>query len=269
MNKPDVKELLNRLYRVTGFRISIHDRNGRELAASPESPHAFCRCLQQDAFSRRRCEESDREAFRRAAETGTLTVYRCPFGLYEAVCPLYRYGSPAGFLMMGQVPEAGVGVEEALRRAEGHGDPDVLKKALTELPGYTRERIEACAEIMAVFADYITLTDAVQSPSGDTPSDVRAYLTDHYAEPITIASLCARFAISRTALLNRYRDRYGEPLGQTLIRIRMTEAQKLLSHTALPISEVAAHCGYTDPGYFAKAFRKHFGVAPTSARQST
>ena len=267
MNKLNIMELLNRLYRVTGFRISIHDRSGKELAASPEYPHMFCHCLHEDSLAHRRCQESDQEAFRRAAETGTLFVYRCPFGLYEAVCPLYRYGALAGFLMMGQVHEAGESMEDALRHTTGHGDPAKLKIALSEIPEYTREKIEACAEIMAVFAEYMSLTDAFQSPAEDLPSKVRAYLNAHYADAITIASLCAVFAVSRTTLLNRYRDRYGETVTQTLIRIRITQAQKLLIDTSLPISEVAYRCGYSDPVYFAKAYRKCVGVPPTATRQ--
>lgn len=267
MNKPDVQELLDRLYRVTGFRISIHDGNGREIAASPAHPHTFCHCLQRNATARRRCEESDRDAFRLASETGALTVYRCPFGLYEAVYPLYRYGAPAGFLMMGQVPEAGSGVEEALRRSAGYGDAEKLKEALTALPGYSRDKIEAFAEMLAVFAEYMTLSGAVHAPSGDVLAEVREYLATHYAEPITVAALCARFAFSRTALLNRYRERYGESVGQTLIRIRMIQAERLLTDTKLSIGEIASRCGYSDANYFAKAYRKWFGVSPSCKRK--
>lgn len=268
MNKPDVQELLDRLYRVTGFRISIHDSNGREIAASPAMPHAFCQCLQQNPLARCRCEESDDRAFRQATADGTLTVYRCPFGLYEAVYPLYRYGSLAGFLMMGQVPETGQGVEETLRRSAGYGDATQLREALTALPGYTRHKIEAFAELLAVFAEYMTLSGTVHASSGDVTTEVREYLTGHYAEPITIAALCARFALSRTSLLNRYRERYGESVGQTLIRIRMTQAQRLLKDTKLSIGEIASRCGYSDANYFAKAYRKWFGVSPGSERRN-
>lgn len=266
MNKPDVKELLNRLYQVTGFRISIHDGNGHEWMAAPEPPLAFCQCLQQNPDARCMCQASDHSAFQRASETGTLTVYRCPFGLYEAVYPLYRYGAPAGYLMMGQVPEAGNGMEEALRRSVGYGNPNNLREALMALPGYTRDRIEAFSEILAVFAEYMTLTGAIKSPVGDTASEVREYLTTHFDEPITIAHLCAHFASSRTALLNGYRQRYCETVGQTLIRIRLTKAHDYLIRTNLPIREIATRCGYTDPGYFAKAYRKYYGTAPAQER---
>jgi len=267
MNKPDVKELLDRLHRVTGFRLSIHDGNGREIAASPEHPHAFCQCLQQNPHAKRRCLGSDRDAFRRASESGKLIVYRCPFGLYEAVYPLFRYGAPAGFLMMGQVPEAGTGTEDALRRATAYGDPDALQQARNRLPEYPRDKIEDFAQILAIFAEYMTLTGAIRASAIDTIAAVREYLTTHYAEPITIASLCARFALSRTSLLNRYRDRYGEPVGQTLIRIRMTQAQALLTETSLPTADVATRCGYSGPGYFAKAYRKYHGCSPAQSRK--
>ena len=268
MTKPDVNELLSRLCRLTGFRISIHDGSGREIAACPQHLHAFCRCLQQNPSARCQCEKSDREAFQQVSRTGELTVYRCAFGLYEAVYPLYRYGAPAGFLMMGQIPEAETGAAEALRRAVPYGDPDLLQKAIEQLPCYTRDKIEAFAEILAVFAEYMTLTGAVRVWTEDTSAEVREYLTTHYAEYITIAFLCARFALSRTTLLNRYKECYGETVGQTLARVRMTQAQKLLTETSLSIAEISSRCGYADPSYFAKAYRKWFGVSPTQERQA-
>jgi len=266
MSKPNINDLLNRLYRVTGFRISIHDKSGREIAAAPEGLHAFCRCLQQNPRARHCCEKSDAEAFRIVEETGALHVYLCPFGLYEAVSPLYRYGTLAGYLMMGQVPESGCGFEEALDRARLYADPATLREALEVLPGYTREKIEAFAEVMAVFAEYLTLIGAVQPQTEDLPAALHEYLMLHYAEPITIPSLCAHFAFSRTALLKHYRERFGESIGQALIRIRMTQARKMLTETDLPITQIAARCGYAEPGYFAKAYRKYYGHSPTDAR---
>ena len=266
MNKPDVHKLLERLFRVTGFRISIHDGSGREIAAYPEKFHAFCQVLQENPMARCRCKESDDTAFERAAKNGTLSVYRCPFGLYEAVYPLYRYGTLAGFLMMGQVAKSGGGVEEAFALAKDFADEKALEKALAKLPVYTQDKVEVFSELLTVFAEYMTLSGAVHAPSGDILSEVQKYLVENFSQPITVASLCAKFALSRTSLLYRYRERYGETVITTLIKIRMTEAQRLLSDTKLSVSEIAARCGYSDPNYFAKAYRKQFGISPGKQR---
>ena len=40
----------------------------------------------------------------------------------------------------------------------------------------------------------------------------------------------------------------------------------LLEETDLPVSEIADDCGFEDPNYFARCFRKHAGCAPSAFR---
>lgn len=60
-------------------------------------------------------------------------------------------------------------------------------------------------------------------------------------------------------------------LGQTasaLIRARVVlEAQRLLTHSALSVAQVAAELGFEDPSYFGRYFRKHVGTSPEAFRQ--
>jgi AraC-like DNA-binding protein len=47
---------------------------------------------------------------------------------------------------------------------------------------------------------------------------------------------------------------------------RMEEAHRLLRAGRHNVTEVAARVGYENPSKFAAAFRKHFGVRPSSVR---
>jgi AraC-like DNA-binding protein len=54
-----------------------------------------------------------------------------------------------------------------------------------------------------------------------------------------------------------------------LMRVRLELAHRIMSdarYDKLPISEVAAQCGFVEPSHFAKRFRKVFGVGPTQFR---
>lgn len=56
----------------------------------------------------------------------------------------------------------------------------------------------------------------------------------------------------------------------SLTRIRLDRAAGLLMDRRagrLPIAEIAWRCGYPDPGYFARVFRKHFGLSPVQWRR--
>ena len=63
-----------------------------------------------------------------------------------------------------------------------------------------------------------------------------------------------------------YRALAGESLGATVQRLRLTRAAHLLASSSAPISEIAGRVGFETPQAFARAFRQHFGVAPSEAR---
>lgn len=68
------------------------------------------------------------------------------------------------------------------------------------------------------------------------------------------------------------RDRFTRATGQSpqqyLIAQRMAEARKLLHHTDMTVKQVAAECGYLDPYYFSRLYRRFWGRSPTADRQA-
>lgn len=52
-----------------------------------------------------------------------------------------------------------------------------------------------------------------------------------------------------------------------LLRCRLQRCAVLLADDSLSIKEIALQAGYDDPGYFARAFRRLFGVSPSEYRR--
>lgn len=50
---------------------------------------------------------------------------------------------------------------------------------------------------------------------------------------------------------------------------RLAAAKELLLSSDCTISEVAAECGFDDPRYFSRLFRREYGVSPISAKKHT
>lgn len=74
-------------------------------------------------------------------------------------------------------------------------------------------------------------------------------------------------AIDKVGLCKDYASRLflkhkGITLLQFLHHTRLTYAEKLLSSTTLTISEIATLCGFIDPLYFSRLFKKKLGVSP-------
>jgi AraC family transcriptional regulator len=83
------------------------------------------------------------------------------------------------------------------------------------------------------------------------------------------AELAAMANFSAFHFMRVYRALAGESLGTTVQRLRLARAAYLLAGSAAPISEIAGRAGFETPQAFARAFRQHFGVAPSEARTVT
>jgi AraC-like DNA-binding protein len=96
--------------------------------------------------------------------------------------------------------------------------------------------------------------------------EANAIVDREYSADLSLDDIARRVASSRRQLQRAYAE-----IGQTTFRdhltaVRMHVAAELLSSRALTVREVAHRVGYRQPAQFAKAFRRHHGVAPSDYR---
>jgi AraC family transcriptional regulator of adaptative response / methylphosphotriester-DNA alkyltransferase methyltransferase len=91
-------------------------------------------------------------------------------------------------------------------------------------------------------------------------------LREEYASPLTVRDLAERVSCSCRQLQRAFHDTSGESFRSTLTAIRMDEAARILLETPVSVRETAQRVGYRQPAQFAKAFRRHHGVAPSQFR---
>jgi AraC family transcriptional regulator len=73
---------------------------------------------------------------------------------------------------------------------------------------------------------------------------------------------------SRHHFSRLFSEAEGVPPARYLLRLRMEQAARLLRLEPDPIKVVAQRCGFDDPNYFTKVFRRFFGVGPRDFRTS-
>jgi AraC family transcriptional regulator, regulatory protein of adaptative response / methylphosphotriester-DNA alkyltransferase methyltransferase len=96
--------------------------------------------------------------------------------------------------------------------------------------------------------------------------EATAIVDEEYGSDLSLDEIARRVASSRRQLQRAYAE-----IGQTTFRdhltgVRMEKAAELLSARGLTVREVAHRVGYRQPAQFAKAFRRHLGVAPSDYR---
>ncbi|HWS38919.1 MAG TPA: AraC family transcriptional regulator [Actinoplanes sp.] len=84
---------------------------------------------------------------------------------------------------------------------------------------------------------------------------------------ISVAELASTAGLSESYFAALFRRRMGVPVRTYQTQLRMAHARHLLGTTGRPVAEIAGACGYDDPWYFARQFRKTHGSSPTAYRR--
>ncbi len=270
MQKIELLTVLKEMHNISGFRISIHDTNMHEIAAYPRNLSSFCSLVQQNEEVRKGCIQNDAAAFKIVKDKQEIYIYRCKFGLYEAVAPLYHFGVLSGYLMMGQTLDTkedsrAYVFAEACKYIK---DKESLKKEIDLIPTSSKEQILSCVSIMNICAEYISLSNRLNLTDKNLAHEIKKYINQNYATRITLESLSNRFFYSKTTIMNAFKSSYGMSVNQYLQDTRLNHALQLLEQADYSIHYISKECGFLDQNYFSKVFSKKYGVAPSSYQKN-
>jgi AraC family transcriptional regulator len=96
---------------------------------------------------------------------------------------------------------------------------------------------------------------------------VLSHAVRHLDEEVTLAALAQQARLSPFHLHRTFADIVGETPKQLTLRLRLERAAAMLLVGPAPVLEVALACGFAGPEVFTRAFRRHYGMAPSHYRQ--
>lgn len=105
--------------------------------------------------------------------------------------------------------------------------------------------------------------------TGPHEAALRAVRVKIYAHPQlhwTIAKMARLAGLKPSRFSSLYRAQFKTSPMDDCIRARVERAKALLRDYDLPVGEVASLCGFTNPYYFSRCFKKLEGVAPSRFR---
>jgi AraC family transcriptional regulator, positive regulator of tynA and feaB len=163
-------------------------------------------------------------------------------------------------------------VDRALR--PNNGWSSALAAVLANLRPDTLEALSlprgvVAEQIAALLA--LTAGRAIPQPSYRDQLHARIVRTLHdryYEASLSPAAVATTHGISKR-YLHLIFARAGTTFGEELLRVRLQRSRQLLSDARfahVPIGEIAARCGFAEPSYFARCFRRRFGSAPGAYR---
>ena len=95
----------------------------------------------------------------------------------------------------------------------------------------------------------------------------RDWLSDHYAEHVTVSALAGEMRTCRRRLEQCFRKTLGCTIHQELERLRIEAARRLLASTGRSVESIAESCGYLSVNAFRSAFRNTVGMTPRKWRE--
>ncbi len=97
---------------------------------------------------------------------------------------------------------------------------------------------------------------------------VTAYVRSHLADRLSVGDLARAAYLSGSRLHVLFRETLGRSPMAYVKELRLAEARRLLSATALPVSEVAEAAGFANQFHFSREFRAASGQTPTAYRRA-
>jgi len=98
-------------------------------------------------------------------------------------------------------------------------------------------------------------------------ADVRAWMTEHLSERMTLDRLAARAFVSRRQFTRMFRAETGTSPWQWLLTQRLATARRMLEQTDDPIDVIARRCGFPTPAAFRIRFKQQVGDTPSGHRR--
>lgn len=109
-------------------------------------------------------------------------------------------------------------------------------------------------------------SDDTAAAKSDYLNSALLYINDHYSDNISVQDISDHVGIDRTYLYRLFMKELSLSPKQYLTQYRLKAASDLLNTTRLPISEIAAGCGFSDTSSFGKFFRDLTGFTPRQYR---
>lgn len=91
---------------------------------------------------------------------------------------------------------------------------------------------------------------------------IMSYFSFHLSDNITVEDMAKRARMSPSSFSALFHKHFGTSPYQYLLKLRIENAQELLTKSNLKLHQIAEYCGFSDPHHFSKMFKKATGMTP-------
>ena len=142
-------------------------------------------------------------------------------------------------------------------------DPEAVKKLDERFNEHLSFKL--CEDIALTLCDLFTN----ESEDNNLAATIEKYIAKNYQDPsLGLNKISDEFQISESYFSHMFKEKTGVNFSTYLENIRMTEAARLIRETDISLNELYIAVGYNNANSFRRAFKKVYGVTPSSMRDT-
>ena len=92
------------------------------------------------------------------------------------------------------------------------------------------------------------------------------FISEHFGQPIQIEDIAKAAGLSNSHFSRSFKTVIGESPYQFLMQYRVEQAEKMISDSTKPLTEIATSCGFADQPHLTRLFKQYRGITPSAWR---
>ena len=154
------------------------------------------------------------------------------------------------------------GLLDRMTRAIGpHGNYLILSGLMFEVLDILRSARGTCEG--ASPATHLT----AQNRGRKLVESIMTMVENSFGERLNISEIAKNLGYSRSYMTELFHRETGVSISQYITEYRLQRANMMLRDPSRSIQQIAFVCGYSDPLFFSRMFKKRFGVSPRQFRE--
>ena len=259
-----------------GLLVSLHrlPENNRHIVAEKlrafnfhETP--YCAFVKRNPQANKHCVECQRKVTKRC-EGGVFNGV-CYAGVCERVYPINNGTNVIGFISVSgyQIDNAD-SYFQRLSHIYGFDAAELKKRYAMLNPVFPdTDQLDTLLLPLCQMLELAYIKSDTQAHSESLPDQVIQFIKEHHNQHITSEEICQQFYCSRSFMSTQFNKTTGKSIREYINELRVADAKRLLSESALSVTEIAFLVGFNSSNHFSDIFKKQVGISPLKYRKSS
>ena len=98
--------------------------------------------------------------------------------------------------------------------------------------------------------------------------NIKIMVENSFGERLNISEIARNLGYSRSYMTEVFHRETGVSISQYITEFRLQRAEMMMRDPSQSVQQIAYLCGYSDPLFFSRMFKKRFGASPRAFRES-